>query len=158
MAEPIVEQAFQAMVNEYQGLTIEAGFRTNVKAVKRHLVEFDNLQSSDVPILFVIRPTGTSGTLEHRDKELYKELLNAEVVGFLRHGGRNAEKGKLATLGERFVADIKKVQMNDPRFGVPTVIKESWLTTDSNDAAFDQAGAMVTVGMTLVLMFDKTTV
>ena len=158
MAEPTVEQALQAMVNEYEGVTLEAGFRNKVRRVGRHLPASETLTTDELPAIYGVRPVGQTGNLEWQDRQLYKDVLDITVFGFIRHDGRNAEDAKLATLAERFLGDLKKVQMNDPSFGVPTIIKNSKLLTHGNDASWDDTMAVVTLGMQLTLYYDKTQV
>ena len=150
----VVEQGIAAVVNAYEGLQEELGFRFTVVKVWRHLIDPESLDDVDSPCIFVVRPPGSTGTVEWYDERAYKETLTLHVLGYISGNGEDPEDQGLATRGEALLSDIKKLQIADPSFGVPNVVKNSKIVADTNDAAFDSPGAVVGIAMELIVFWD----
>lgn len=150
----IVEQAIQAVVNAYEGVQVELGYRFDVVKVWRHLIDQESLDEIDSPCLWVVRPPGTTGVIEWYDERAYKETLRIDVLGYISGNGQDAEDQGLATRGEALLSDLKKLALADPSFGFPNVIKNSKIIADTNDAAYDANGAVVGIAMELILFWD----
>jgi hypothetical protein len=89
-----------------------------------------------------------------KDATLYREDVTIGVVGYLRAEADNPDAERLATKGEILLSDMKRVQLADPSFLVPKLIKNSILVDDGNDAAWDADGVVVNLGITLITFWD----
>jgi hypothetical protein len=150
-----IETGIADVVTAYKALKTKDGYAFDIKSVKRHYVDPDSLQSTEVPVLFVIRPLGATGEMEWIDDGAYRQKVRIQVIGYIRGKGRNPEKEAIATQAEKLLSDMKRLQMADVTFG-STVIHESILKSDSNDAGFDQEAAEVGLGIDLILYFDSS--
>lgn len=151
-----VEDALQLVVNAYEKLTVENGYANTVRYVSRHIPAMEILDKVQTPAVFVVRPLGTTGVMAWQDGKLYREDVTIAVVGYLRSKGLNPDKERLATKGEILLSDLKRVQLSDVHFGDRKLIKNSILVDDANDAAWDNEGVVVTLGLTLITFWDST--
>ncbi len=153
-----IERAIEAVAVAYKGLRRANGYKHTVVEVRRHLVDVDALDKIETPAVFVIRPEGTSGVIEWQDERGYKESIRIDVLGFIRGGGENPENERLASFAEGLLSDLKKLQMADPQFGTAATgeIKNSKIVADSNDAGWDSSGAVVGIGVEMIVLFDGT--
>jgi len=151
-----VEKAIAAVANSYESLQVATGYRYTIKRVYRHLLPEDSLGGVETPAVFVIRPPGTTGTIEWYDERAYRETLRVDVLAFLKGDGRNPEAQGLATMAEALLSDLKKLAMADPQFGLGPAgeIKNSRIVADSNDAGWDSSTAVVGIGLELTVYFD----
>ena len=153
----VVEVAINRVVDAFETIRVENGFRFDVVKVWRHLLDPESLDEIDTPCLFVVRPEGTTGTVEWYDERHYKEVLRLDVLGYLKSDGQDAEDMGLATQAEALLSDMKKLAMLDPKFGAPSSssldvgIKNSKIVADSNDAAFDSTGAVVGIALEVIV-------
>lgn len=153
-----VETAIQAVVNRCETIRIENGYKNDVARVYRHYVEEDALGELDTPAIFVVRPAGTTGTIQWQDERAYQETLRLDVVGLVKGDGSNPEDGMLASVAEGLLSDLKKLQMSDPQFGLGPagVIKNSKIVSDGNDAGWDSTSAVVGMGLEVLIWWDGT--
>ncbi|SRR6266581_1154501 len=141
-----VETAIQDLVKAFKGLTRAKGYRFTTKLVSRHLRDLDDLDASDVPAIFIIRPRGDSEQLTYIDSGIgggYMSEVMLQAIGFVRHDGRNPDAAALASLAEAFLSDIRVLHLKDPRFGSAVIQDSTLLNGAQNDAAFDNEGAAV---------------
>ncbi len=135
-----VEDVLAKIAQAFQGITVEGGYSFDVKQVYRHSLNVDSLDSSDLPVVMVLRVPDSE--VEWCDALLYRQILKVMVSSFVRPDGRNVEVAKAATLGEELLSNLKRVQMADPSFG-STYCRSSRIVLDSSDAGWDNEGAFV---------------
>jgi len=156
-----VDQAIQAVADHYLAtLQVANGYRFSVRYVTRVMENLEALRGGEVPCIMVVRPPGQSGQSRHLDGTAYQENLDLFVLGFLRMPGKNVKDAKFARRAEAYLSDVKRVariQQAPPpgarRFGC-AFIHDSLEIDSSNDVSWDGPGALVGIGLRLIVLTD----
>jgi hypothetical protein len=157
-----VDQSIQAVADYYgTQLRVTNGYRFDVKYVTRIREDLESLRAHQMPAVLVARPPGQSGQSQHLGIAAYKETIDLFVLGFLRpRSAKNVKDSGFARLSEAFLSDLKRVarkQVAPPpgarRFECP-YIHDSFEVDSSNDVTWDAPGAVVGIGLRLIVLTD----
>jgi len=158
--EGALELSLRAIQNVLEGITVENGYRHDVKKVYRTFepMLMESLSSLATPSLALGRTPGADAQYVWLDDTGYEVTVPATIIGYIRRGSENAEDDLASTRAEAFIADVTKALMVDPCFqtlrGQSGHITESKILSSDHGAAWDSSGIFIEVRFEYAVVID----